>query len=32
MWYKGRVYRFAGPEQKKKFLENPAKYAVDADK
>ncbi len=32
MWYKGRVYRFAGEEQKKKFLENPTRYAVDADK
>jgi YHS domain-containing protein len=32
LWYKGRVYRFAGAEQKKKFLENPTRYAVDADK
>jgi hypothetical protein len=26
------VYRFAGEPQKKKFLENPTRYAVDADK
>jgi YHS domain-containing protein len=31
-WYRGKMYRFAGPEQMEKFLAQPTKYAVDVDK
>ena len=31
-WYRGKIYLFAGPEQKQKFLADPKRYAVDVDK
>jgi YHS domain-containing protein len=31
-WHEGKVYRFAGQEQKNKFLANPERYMIDLDK
>jgi YHS domain-containing protein len=31
-WHEGKIYRFAGQEQKAKFLANPKHYVMDVDK